>query len=371
MLYKRTPEDGVCTAVLRATGYPVAISSGISVFCPIKGFEALSLLALLRHSIVYRQILAYKDYGLNRFLNDILVPTNKILIINETYRMNREQSMLKEQQERFSIMKTEFINEVRMRKHDMRPHMKQLNSAKNLMLHYVDNIDKIDDVKQHLSHQLTRFQDALCHLSDLIEHLSDEEKFGEPERFSITDYFQKLVSELKNTGYDIEYFIDSVAIENYLKGKVNDYLEHTIALANAQDKEFKKRGYTFPMHWSYAMIAPLDFDRMVQNVLENARKHGFTDSTRSDYKVWIILSVDEKRDMYIIDFKNNGTPLPEGMTKERYGIKGEKAGLNGGTGSGGYIVKSIVTHYGGDYDVFYNEENQLTTVRVYLPIATI
>jgi len=122
---------------------------------------------------------------------------------------------------------------------------------------------------------------------------------------------------------------------------------------------------------SYVMIAPLDFDRMVQNILENARKHGFTDSTRSNYMIWIMISVDEKRNMYVIDFNNNGTPLPEGMTKERYGIKGEKAGLNGGTGSGGYIVRSIVTHYGGDYDVFYNDENQLTTVRVYLPIATI
>ena len=371
VLYKRTPEDGVCTAILRATGNPVAISKGISVFCPKKGFEALSLLALLRHSIVFRQILAYKDFGLNKFLNDILVPTNKILIKNETYRMDRELSMLKEQQEKFSIMKTEYINEVRMRKHDMRPHMKQLNSAKNLMQHYVDNMDKIDDVKQHLCHQLTRFHDALNHLSDLIEHLSDEEKFGEPERFSITDYFKKLVSELKNSGYDIEYFIDSVAIENYLKVNVDEYIEHTITLANAQDEEFKKRGYTFPMHWSYAMIAPIDFDRMVQNILENARKHGFTDSARSDYKVWIVLSVDEKRNMYVIDFKNNGTRLPKGMTKERYGIRGEKAGLNGGTGSGGYIVKSIVTHYGGDYDIFYNDENKLTTVRVYLPIATI
>ena len=371
VLYKRTPEDGVCTAILRATGNPVAISKGISVFCPKKGFEALSLLALLRHSIVFRQILAYKDFGLNKFLNDILVPTNKILIKNETYRMDRELSMLKEQQERFSTMKTEYINEVRMRKHDMRPHMKQLNSAKNLMQHYVDNMDKIDDVKQHLCHQLTRFHDALNHLSDLIEHLSDEEKFGEPERFSITDYFKKLVSELKNSGYDIEYFIDSVAIENYLKVNVDEYIEHTITLANVQDEEFKKRGYTFPMHWSYAMIAPLDFDRMVQNILENARKHGFTDSARSDYKVWIVLSVDEKRNMYVIDFKNNGTRLPKGMTKERYGIRGEKAGLNGGTGSGGYIVKSIVTHYGGDYDIFYNDENKLTTVRVYLPIATI
>lgn len=372
VLYKRTPEDGVCTAILRATGYPVAISSGISVFCPKKGFEALSLLALLRHSIVYRQILAYKDYGLNKFLNDILVPTNKNLIKNETYRMNREQSMLKEQQEKFSIMKTEYINEVRMRKHDMRPYMKQLNSAKNLMQYYVDNMDTIDGVKQHLNHQITRFHNALSHLSDLIEHLSDEEQFGVAEQFSITDYFVKLVSESGYYGYDVIYTFDDEEIEKYLKGKMYEYFEHVKTSGNAQDEKFLKGDISIPKYWSYksyTMIAPLDFDRMVQNILENARKHGFTDSTRSDYKVWIILSVDEKRDMFVIDFKNNGTPLPEGMTKERYGLKGERVGVTGGTGSGGYIVKSIVNHFGGDYDVFYNDG--MTTIRIYLPIATI
>lgn len=372
VLYKRTPEDGVCTAILRATGYPVAISSGISVFCPKNGFEALSLLALLRHSIVYLQILAYKDYGLNKFINDILVPTSKIVIKNEIYRMNREQSMLKEQQEKFSIMKTEYINEVRMRKHDMRPHMKQLNSAKNLMQHYVDNMDKLDDVEQHLNHQITRFHNALNHLSYLIEHLSDEEQYGEAEQFSITDYFLKLVSESRYYGYDIIYSFDDEEIEKYLKGKMYEYFERVKTSDNAQDENVLKGDLSISKYWSYksyTMIAPLDFDRIVQNIMENARRHGFTESSCSDYKIWINLSVDEKRDMYVIDFKNNGTPLPDGMTKERYGLKGERAGVTGGTGSGGYIVKSIVNHYGGDYDVFCNDG--MTTIRIFLPIATI
>lgn len=372
VLYKRTPEDGVCTAILRATGFPVAISSGISVFCPKNGFEALSLLALLRHSIVYLQILAYKDYGLNKFINDILVPTNKIVIKNEIYRMNREQSMLKKQQEKFSIMKTEYINEVRMRKHDMRPHMKQLNSAKNLMQYYVDNMDTIGDVEQHFNQQITRFHNALSHLSDLIEHLSDEEQFGEAEQFSITDYFVKLVSESRYYGYDIIYSFDDEEIEKYLKGKMYEYFEHVKTSDNAQDENVLKGDLSIPKYWSYksyTMIAPLDFDRIVQNIMENARRHGFTDSSCSDYKIWINLSVDEKRDMYVIDFINNGTPLPDGMTKERYGLKGERVGVTGGTGSGGYIVKSIVNHYGGDYDVFCNDG--MTTIRIYLPIATI
>ena len=71
--------------------------------------------------------------------------------------------------------------------------------------------------------------------------------------------------------------------------------------------------------------------------------------------------------MYQIDFRNNGKPLPDGMNKMRYGIKGEKAGQTAGTGLGGSVVKSIVEHYKGDYDVFMDGE--WTVVRVYLPIA--
>ena len=371
VLYERSDKHGVQVAVVRAMGKPYAVSKGILVFCPKNGIDANSLAALLRLPIVYRQLVAYEKYGVGIHLDDVLAPTDKRVIEDELSRMKKEESVTNELGDKVLAMKTEYINEVRMRKHDMRPHMKQLNSSKNLMQYYVDNIKTIDNVQQHLDHQLIRFTNALGHLSDLIRHLSDEEKFGEPERFSLVDHFEKMVSEAISNGGNLAFYLDEGAIEKYLIKKIYEYGEHMKESAKKKDEEFMKGEYSFPLHWTYVNIAPLDFERMVQNILENARKHGFTDPTRSDYEIWIVLSVDEKRDMYVIDFKNNGSPLPEGMTKERYGIKGEKAGLNGGTGSGGYIVKSIVTHYGGDYDVFYNDENQLTTVRIYLPIATL
>ena len=364
-------QDDVKTALFVSTDNPVVVEGefinprGMLVFCPAPGVDALTLLALLKMPIVYRQIQAYEPFGLHHHLKDILVPWNEILISDEKKRLLKEEAAFKAQKEKYEEMKTEYINEVRMRKHDMRPHMKQLNSAKNLMQHYVDNLNATENVQEHLNHQLIRFRDALGHLSDIIEHLSDEEKFGKPERYSLIDYFETLINESINNNCDVAFNIDSDAIEEYLKKKLYEYRNHIIA----KDQEHKIGEYSIPTLWTYAYIAPLDFDRMVQNILENARKHGFTDQARTDYRIWINLSVDKKRDMYIIDFMNNGTPLPDGMTKARYGLKGEKAGLTGGTGSGGYIVKSIITHYGGDYDVFYKDG--ITTIRIYLPIATI
>ena len=113
-------------------------------------------------------------------------------------------------------------------------------------------------------------------------------------------------------------------------------------------------------------IARNDILRLVSNIIDNARKHGFTDSNRKDYEIKVTLSIDVDNNMYQIDFRNNGNPLPEGMNKMRYGIKGEKAGKTAGTGLGGNYVKSFVEHYGGDYDIFM--EDGWTVVRICLPI---
>ena len=333
--------------------------------------SSLELLALLKMPMVYNQISFLSRYGgLACHINEILVPYDKRITNSEVHRLKCEEIEYKQQKEEMISMKVDYINEVRMRKHDMRPHMKQLNSVKNLMQHYVDNlgIENVDAAK-HLNRQLVRFQNALSHLSDLVEHLSDEEKFGEPVRFSITDYLENFAKESLKNGDLVALYVDTDTIEKYLKKKVNDFIDRMSAAIEKDDEESLKREYPFPQHWSYVDIAPLDFERMVQNIIENAHKHGFTDPNRDDYMISINFSVDEERDMYIIDFMNNGTPLPDGMTKNRYGIKGERAGLTGGTGSGGYIVKSIVTHYGGDYDVLCI--NGITVIRIYLPIATV
>ena len=113
-------------------------------------------------------------------------------------------------------------------------------------------------------------------------------------------------------------------------------------------------------------VAPNDFQRLVNNILNNAKRHGFTNPNKKDYVVRIDASIDAESGMYRIDFRNNGNPLPDGMNKMRYGIKGEKAGKTAGTGLGGNYVKSFVEHYGGDYDIFMDGE--WTVIRIYLPI---
>ena len=367
VLYNRSAEYGVQVAVVRATGKPYAVSSDINVFCINEGFDASSLAALLRLPIVYRQLKAYQEYGLSNHLGEILVPTDKRIIGDELYRMKREESVSNELGDKVQTMKTEYINEVRMRKHDMRPHLRQLASSQRLMLHYIDCASDIEELKRNLRNQLEHIHVALTSLSSIVDHLSDEEKFGTPELLNIDSLLADIeVNHDESEGFAIEYDCD---IESFRKhGFVIPDLseqwqfakEHGLDMAKFIQAKSKEN---IPL---FVSIAPLDFQRMVENIIENARKHGFTDHTRTDYYIGIDLSMNSERNMYQIDFFNNGTPLPDGMTKVRYGLKGEKAGQTGGTGSGGYIVKSIVSHYGGDYDVIC--EDGITTIRIYLPI---
>ena len=357
VLYERSAKHIVRVAVVRATGKPYAVSSGILVFCPKDGFDAYSLAALLRLPIVYRQLMAYQEYGLDNYLNEILVPTDKRVIGDELFRMKREESVTNDLEDKVQAMKTEYINEVRMRKHDMRPHLRQLASSQRLMLHYINSVNKMDELKKNLKKQIEHSQSALSSLSTIVDHLSDEEHFGKSELLNIDNVLLDIEANHDDSeGYVIEYDINNDSFLNARQLEMRR--EKGVIREKAKEK--------LPL---FVDIAAIDFQRLVTNVIENACRHGFTDKARDDYYIGIELSYNSERGMYQIDFTNNGNPLPDGMTKSRYGLKGEKAGVNAGTGSGGYIVKSIVNHYGGDYDVFCKDG--ITTVSIFLPIAAI
>lgn len=290
-------------------------------------------------------------------------------LVDSVEKLREENRKLRESYDKkLSESKAAYINEVRMRKHDIRPHLRQIASAERLLSHYLEQDSDIDTMKQHLRNQISRIHDAVKPLSDLVEHLSDEDKFGTPERFNIDKYLNDLPD---GDFFTIDYDCDEEMLFQAGFGChkshtfINDYFRRkdegedlNIVTELLKLKEDSIRLDTY--------IAPLDFDRLVQNIIENAKRHGFTDPIRRDYNIGIYLTIDRERGMYQIDFSNNGNLLPEGMTKERFGIRGEKAGLTGGTGQGGHIIKSIVEHYGGDFDIFQDETS--TVIRIYLPI---
>ena len=271
-------------------------------------------------------------------------------------------------QEVIDSMKAEYINIIRTRKHDMMPYIRELGSFERTIRHYVSKRDDMPDFSNKMNSLLDKYKENLAKLSELVNVFSEEQQFGEPEQFNLNKYFVELEANQDNSkGYRIEYNRDDDAIAEY--GIPVPVSIHTDTFEPIDsDTEWGKRVIEevgkFPV---IVDINHLDFERLVSNIIDNAITHGFTDSNRDDYGISVDLTVDMEKGMFQIDFSNNGTPLPSGMDKQRYGLLGEKAGLTGKTGRGGYIVKSIVEHYHGDFDVFMDGTN--TVVRILLPIA--
>ena len=396
VLYDRSVESGVQVAVVRATGKPYAVSSSILVFCSKDELETNSLAALLRLPIVFRQLIAYQDYGLGHHLNEILVPMDKRIIGDELYRMKIEESVINELGEEAKTMKTEYINEVRMRKHDMGQKVFDLINTEDLMRYYLENRDSEANAWNDIEEQLNHFRDTIWELSTMLDHLSEEDHFGVPELVDLKDYLKNIQHSENVSGFKVSFNIDK---ESLLKQKqLYEVFRNTINMeARSIGKErtsisseigheyemFRRNVINFNKEQELiiqesilskvlqapanVMIAKNDLLRLISNIITNAKTHGFTDTSRKDYKIEIFLGYDEQRKMFKIDFRNNGIPLPKGMNKLRFGIKGEKAGKSAGTGIGGSVVKSIVDHYKGDYDIFM--DNNWTVVRILLPIA--
>lgn len=343
--------------------------SQLACLVPKEGIDVRYVAALLLTPEVRNQIISICEGEVDAQLFPLIM--DKIIVPNHTdleratflseANYKAIGSSKKKMEDRLNEKKAEYINEVRMRKHDMRPHLRQMASSERLMLHYLDNINDIEDLKKLLKKQISTSHNALQSLSELVEHLSNEERFGEPECVNLNDYFHN-IEKNSEVNFTIKVSCEKALAQR--KKEIEELKEKNKKenVPSMQDMDEK----TITECSLDVYIAPVDLDRIVNNIIENARRHGgLSDGRKSDYYIFIDVKIDYQRDMYQIDFSNNGKPLPKGMTKERYGLKGEKAGPNAGTGSGGYIVKSIVEHYGGDFDLFSTDG--ITTIRIYLP----
>lgn len=236
--------------------------------------------------------------------------------------------------EAINAMKQEYMMEVRMRKHDMKPFLSQLDSQAKLIAYYMDKIEGNEDVVSAIRQKLTGISNAVSELKLHLNRLTEEDIYGEPELINPLDVLKELTGTFNN--YSVDLDVDKIALSE----------------AGIESPEI--------------YISRVDLSTLSTTIIENAVTHAFT-GTGHDYRVHITFTFDKEKNIYIIDFTNNGAPMPLGMDKFRYGLKGEKGAKSKGSGLGGYRVKSITKHFGGDYDVFCHKANGLTTIRVTFP----
>lgn len=234
--------------------------------------------------------------------------------------------------EAIEFMKQEYMMEIRMRKHDMKPFISQLDSSAKLSDFYLNKIEGNEDVVAKIRENLAVISNSVIELRRHLDRLNEEEKYGTPEPFNFIDALNGITGSFGN--HTISLNLDEYVQQNLDDSKIN--------------------------------ISPVDFSSLVNTIIENAVEHAFVDQNGS-YNLNIHVAFDKIKDSFVIDFMNDGKLLPEGIDKFNYGLKGNKGVDSKGTGFGGYRVKTLARHYGGDYDVFSNPVEKYTCIRIILP----
>lgn len=249
-------------------------------------------------------------------------------------------------------MKQDYIDEVRIKKHNLAQHLNNIQSSIYALSNFI--LEKgigseLISIKREITLEMhiARLIKASKTMGNLLDQLTKEDIFGEPQIFDLDkflkDYILKHSLEKYSTKYvpEAESLLD-IVFANKNKSKLNDMKVNV----NKQD-----------------------LTELLDNIFNNALNHGFTDNNKRDYMILVKLKYDSQKKSVNIIISNNGNPFPKGMDSKRYSIKGEKAGKTGNEGLGGYRVKSIIEHYGGDFMIVNDEDSPFpVVVSINLPI---
>ena len=140
-------------------------------------------------------------------------------------------------------MKQEYMMEVRMRKHDMKPFLSQLDSQAKLITFYLDKIEGNDDVVSAIRQKLTGISNAVSELRLHLNRLTEEDIYGTPEVVNPLDILNELTGTFSN--YSVALEIDTVALKE----------------AQIDSPEI--------------FISKVDFSTLATTIIENAVSHAF------------------------------------------------------------------------------------------------
>lgn len=136
---------------------------------------------------------------------------------------------------------------------------------------------------------------------------------SEPKDLNWNETILQLLEEMPNLN-------TRISIE-YDKGNVSDIITFP----------FREKGFFFA--------------QMMQNIIKNAEDHGFKGGNITNPKIKIVSELDE--DSIYLSFMNNGIPISNGMSIDKYRTRG-LSGKAGNTGLGGAQIDRIIRAHGGE-----------------------
>ena len=195
-------------------------------------------------------------------------------------------------------------------------------------------------------------------ICERVNHLTDDQDWGpceaiEPQQF-IEDY------EKHHSGMDFRF----------------SHLWEDFETNHFEKDVFDKKTGKLIFHKGESMNAAWfprrALKQVFDNILSNAREHGFTDKSRQDYVLQTSWSTDGLN--MLIKVANNGAPLPSDLNTDLVLEYGYTTALNqrGHAGIGGGEMAEIMHKFGGDIRVISTPDKKFTVTYVLsMPLASI
>ena len=203
-------------------------------------------------------------------------------------------------------------------------------------------------------------------LKESTEGITSSSIIGHATQQTVEDLLNSLQESIHKIETDIDYLtksenageqaetIDVVKfIENYRKNVLSTYGQRFAIEIHKMDDNLKVK------------ISPKSFNELLDNVISNAVRHGFTDINRTDYKIVFNLSKSETG-YCKIEIGNNGNPISERGRKE-YFVRGSFAGETGHTGIGGARIHEIGEEFNGKITAPYSLQELPVVISVEFP----
>lgn len=331
---------------------------------PVAGLDVRYFASLLLSSSVQRLLTELTDYRSSRRLISSWAKLIRINIpsVEEQQKIVQE-TVLKDfaiQENHAAMREKGFMNSIRLRKHALSQNVSAFDSLFRSLEYCMHEHNGSLNAKDRLSsvspmtveNAMEVLHSELQTICNRVAQLTNEQDWGKCEAIEP----EKFIEE-----YEKEHLDPTFSFTPHDDWGYNRYKEDVLS---EDGKLLFRKGDVRHSAWFPKKALKQVFD----NIVANAREHGFTDKSRKDYRIdiqWMKVGFN-----MIITISNNGTPMPSDLDTGLVLEYGYSSALNerGHGGIGGGEMAEIMRQFGGDICVNSDPKRYYRTVTYALKI---
>lgn len=373
VIFTATP-DGIAVGYVK-TAQPLLVSGDLYVVTPREGTTAAYLAYALLSPAITRT-LTQLTYALEGSIYRLTSGWEQLVKLPR--RSLREQEALVAKAVLAELADTEksalaaarrYKRAIHLRKHALSQNISAFSSLfGSLVFRFEDNGAKLSG-----SEKLSSFTDLtvaetfsilqkelqeICTRVDSLAHEQEWAQYGPCETLEPQSFIEAYEQAHRNADFRFFHLWEGWETNRYAED-VRD---------KAKGKLLFREGEPVKAGW----FPPKALQQVFDNIVANARAHGFTDPQRDDYCLRFRWHTNGHQ--MVIEVSNNGAPIPSDMDTDLLLEYGYSSALNhdGHGGLGGGEIADIMRHYGGDVRIVSTPDDQFTVTYVLsLPLASL